>query len=219
MPRQWRVLSAACLALAVLCAACTGSGNHGSPQAPAGHVDATITVGSFNFPESILLAHIYAGALAAKGFPVRVMPDLGTRELVDPALINGLIQIVPEYTGSALDFLSMGRVDATSDVAVTYRSLTRSAERRGLVAAQPAPAQDANAIVVTPTTAAKYHLRSIADLRQVAPRLVFGGPPECRERADCFLGLKRVYGLRFKTFVATDTGGPVTRQALDTGQI
>jgi len=176
-------------------------------------------VGSFDFPESVLLAHIYAGALAAKGFPVRVIPDLGTRELVDPALMNGLVQLVPEYTGSALDFLSLGRLAATSNATATYRLLTRSAERRGLVAAQPAPAQDANAIVVTPTTAARYHLRSIADLRKVAPRLVFGGPPECRERADCLPGLKRVYGLRFKTFVATDTGGPLTLQALEAGQI
>ena len=218
MPRQWRVLSAACLALAVLCAACTSSSS-GSPPASAGRADKTITVGSFDFPESILLAHIYAGALAAKGFPVRVMPDLGTRELVDPALMTGLIQLVPEYTGSALDFLSLGRLAATSDAAATYRALTRSAERRGLVAARPAPAQDANAIVVTAATAARYHLRSIADLLKVAPSLVFGGPPECRERADCMLGLKRMYGLRFKTFVATDTGGPVTLQALTDGQI
>jgi len=219
MPRQRRALSAVGLALAVLCAACTSPGHHGSAPAPARHTDATITVGSFNFPESVLLAHIYAGALAAKGFPVRVLPDLGTRELVDPALMNGLIQLVPEYTGSALDFLSLGQQAATSDAAATYRSLTLSAERRGLVAAQPAPAQDANAIVVTTATAARYHLRSIADLAQAAPNLVFGGPPECQERADCLPGLKRIYGLRFKTFVPTDTGGPLTLQALDAGQI
>src|SRR5215475_1048318 len=164
MPRQWRVLSAVGLALAVLCAACTSPGHHGSAPAPAGHADATITVGSFNFPESVLLAHIYAGALAAKGFPVRVLPNLGTRELVDPALMNGLIQLVPEYSGSALDFMSLGRQPATSDAAATHTALARAAGRRGLVATEPAPAQDGNAIVVTEATAAQYHLRTIADL-------------------------------------------------------
>jgi len=138
---------------------------------------------------------------------------------VEPALMNGLIQLVPEYSGSALGFLSLGRRPATSDAVATYRSLAQVAESHGLVAAQPAPAQNANAIVVTEATAARYHLRSIADLAGHARRLVFGGPPECRERADCLLGLERTYGLRFKAFTATDTGGPLTRQALQAGQI
>jgi osmoprotectant transport system substrate-binding protein len=181
-------------------------------------VGTAITVGSFNFPESVLLAYIYADALAAKGFPVRVLPDLGTRELVEPALMTGLVQLVPEYSGSALNFISLGRRPATSNAAQTYRYLTRSAARRGLVAAQPAPAQDANAIVVTAATAARYHLRSIADLAK-APPLVFGGPPECAERADCLPGLKRTYGLRFAAFAPTDADGPITMQALASGQI
>jgi osmoprotectant transport system substrate-binding protein len=214
------VLRSVCLALSVLCAACTASGRSGSSaQAPAaGRPGATITVGSFNFPESVLLAHIYATALAAKGFPVRVLPDLGTRELVEPALMTGLVQLVPEYTGSALNFISLGRRPATSNAAQTYRYLAQSAARRGLVAAQRAPAQDANAIVVTEATAAKYHLRSIADLAK-APPLVFGGPPECAERADCLPGLKRTYGLRVADFAQTDAGGPLTVQALASGQI
>jgi osmoprotectant transport system substrate-binding protein len=221
MPWHRYGLRAACLVLAALCAACSSSGSQPSlPQAPpAGRPGTTITVGSFDFPESILLAYIYVDALAARGFPVRVLPDLGTRELVDPALEDGLIQIVPEYSGSALDFLSLGRQHATSDATATYRSLARSAESHGLVAAQPAPAQDANAIVVTAATAARYHLRSITDLATAARGLVFGGPPECRERADCLPGLERTYGLRFKTFTPTDTGGPLTLQALDAGQI
>jgi len=221
MPGWWKVLGAACLALAALCAACTSAGNRGPPaQAQAaGRTGTAITVGSFDFPESVLLAYIYADALAAKGFPIRVMPDLGTRELVDPALMNGLIQLVPEYSGSALDFMSLGRQPATSNAAATYRSLAQSVERRGLVAAKPAPAQDGNAIVVTAATAARHHLRSIADLGGVAQGLVFGGPPECPERAYCLPGLERTYGLHFKAFTPTDTGGPLTRQALSSGQI
>jgi osmoprotectant transport system substrate-binding protein len=98
-------------------------------------------------------------------------------------------------------------------------SLALSAQRHGLVAARPAAAQDANAIVVTAATASRYHLRSIGDLARAAPDLVFGGPPECRERADCLPGLKRAYGVHFKAFAPTDTGGPLTVQALDSGQI
>jgi osmoprotectant transport system substrate-binding protein len=217
MPPHRYGVRAACLVLAALCAACSSSGGQHAPS--AGGAGSTITVGSFDFPESILLAYIYADALAGRGFPARVLPDLGTRELVEPALEDGLIQLVPEYSGSALDFLSLGRRNATSDATATYRSLARSAESHGLVAAQPAPAQDANAIVVTAATAARYHLRSITDLATAARGLVFGGPPECRERADCLLGLERTYGLRFKTFTPTDTGGPLTLQALDSGQI
>jgi len=178
-----------------------------------------ITVGSFNFPESILLAYLYADVLAGKGYPVRVLPDLGTRELVDPALMAGLVQLVPEYTGSALEFASLGRVRATSRVATTASALARTMASRGLVTGRPAAAQDGNAIVVTAATAARYRLRTISDLATVARRLVFGGPPECPERPYCLPGLRLVYGLRFREFVPLDAGGPLTLQALAAGDI
>jgi osmoprotectant transport system substrate-binding protein len=178
-----------------------------------------ITVGSFDFPESVLLARLYAGALSARGYPVRVLADLGSRELVEPALITGLVQLVPEYTGSALEFVSLGRAHATADVAATAAALVTAMAARGIVTARPAAAQDANAIVVTGTTAARYRLRTISDLARAAPGLVFGGPPECPERPDCLPGLRRTYGLRFRAFAALDTGGPLTRQALEAGDI
>src|SRR5262249_22990720 len=150
---------------------------------------------------------------------VRVLPDLGTRELVDPALMAGLIQLVPEYTGSALDFASLGRVHATASVAATASALARSMAARGLVTGRPAGAQDGNAIVVTARTAARYRLRTISDLARVARRLVFGGPPECPERPYCLAGLRLRYGLRFGEFVPLDAGGPLTLQALTAGDI
>ena len=178
-----------------------------------------ITVGSFDFPESVLLAEIYGQALAANRFPVRIMPGIGAREVVDPALVDGLVQLVPEYAGSALEFFSLGRLSATSGAGAANRALAETVAGRGLVVARPAPAQDANAIVVTAATAARYGLRSIADLAKVAPGLVFGGPPECPGRAYCLPGLERVYGLRFKAFTPLDAGGPLTRQALLAGYI
>ena len=215
------IFRAACAGLALALAACTASGGSVSPTArdQAGRPGMVITVGSFDFPESVLLAQIYGQALAAARFPVRILPDLGPREVVDPALVDGLVQLVPEYAGSALEFFSLGRLSATSDAAAASRALAGSVAGRGLMAAQPAPAQDANAIVVTAATAARYRLRSIADLAKVAPGLVFGGPPECPGRPYCLPGLKQVYGLRFKAFTPLDAGGPLTRQALAAGYI
>lgn len=211
------ILRAACLALAATCCACTSaSGSRLAGQAGgATRHGAVVTVGSFDFPESVLLADLYAGALAAQRFPARVLPDLGPREVVDPALMSGLVQIVPEYSGSALEFISVGRLSATSDATATSRALAEQAASRGLVAGRPSAAQDGNVIVVTAATAARYGLRSIAGLARVAPRLAFGGPPECPERAYCLQGLRRVYGLRFRAFVPLDAGGPVTLQALE----
>jgi osmoprotectant transport system substrate-binding protein len=210
---------AACLLLTVACAACTTASSRAPTAGRPGSGSTVITVGSFNFPESILLAYLYADVLAGKGYPVRVLPDLGTRELVDPALMVGLIQLVPEYTGSALDFASLGRVHATASVATTASALARSMVARGLVTGRPAAAQDGNAIVVTAATAARYRLRTISDLARVAGRLVFGGPPECRERPYCLPGLRVSYGLRFREFVPLDAGGPLTLQALTAGDV
>jgi osmoprotectant transport system substrate-binding protein len=215
------VLLTACIGLMVALSACTAPGGRVPSVAgkPAARHGAVITVGSFDFPESVLLAEIYGEALAAGKFPVRILPDLGSREVVDPALMDGLVQLVPEYAGSALEFFSLGRLSATSNAGAANRALAASVAGRGLVAARPAPAQDANAIVVTAATAARYGLRSIADLAKVAPGLVFGGPPECPGRAYCLPGLKRAYGLRFREFIPLDAGGPLTRQALEAGYI
>jgi osmoprotectant transport system substrate-binding protein len=219
MPELRGLVRAGCLALAVACAACTTVGSQAPTARGPGGGSAVITVGSFNFPESVLLAYLYADTLAGKGYRVRVLPDLGTRELVDPALMAGLVQLVPEYTGSALEFVSLGRVHPTANVAATASALARSMAGRGLVTGRPAAAQDGNAIVVTAATAARYHLRTISDLARVARRLVFGGPPECPERLYCLPGLRLRYGLRFREFVPLDAGGPLTRQALTADDI
>jgi osmoprotectant transport system substrate-binding protein len=219
--RGARYLPASLIVITAMCSGCMPEISRGPPAGshPAGQHAAVITVGSFDFPESVLLADIYGDALKAKGFPVRILPDLGSRELVDPALMSGLIQLVPEYAGSALQFISLGRLTATSDMRATSKALTELMADRGVVAGRPAAAQNANAIVVRPATASRYRLRSIADLARVAPRLVFGGPAECPGRAYCLPGLRQRYELRFKSFVPLDAGGPLTLQALEAGDI
>jgi osmoprotectant transport system substrate-binding protein len=181
--------------------------------------DRAITVASFDFPESDLLAEIYGQALEAGGFDVRLEHRLGPRELVQPALAGGLVEFVPEYSGTALEFLSLGAGASTSDAEATRAALRRVVDDDRIITLAPAPAQDANALVVSSEVAARYDLQNISDLEAVAPRLTLGGPPECPARPFCLAGLERVYGLEFKSFLPLDAGGPLTHQALEGGHV
>ena len=53
----------------------------------------------------------------------------------------------------------------------------------------------------------------------IASKMTLGGPPECPTRPFCEAGLTSKYGLHFKAFKALDAGGPLTKSALDRGDI
>lgn len=199
----------------VLLVSCTP----GAPPLTTAVGDDAITVASFNFPESVILGEIYSQALEAGGFAVDRQLDLGARELVEPALERGLVEFVPEYSGSALTFVTKGAAAVTADEQATYRDLKSALAERGMIALAPAPAQDKNGIVATAETASRFDLSTISDLARAASDLVFGGPPECPERPLCLPGLESAYGLKFRQFVPLDSGGPFTVQALSQGQV
>jgi osmoprotectant transport system substrate-binding protein len=203
-------------------ALCVLAGSCGGPAAEpdAGALDdGAVTVASFDFPESELLAEIYGQALADEGYDVEYRLAAGPRELVQPALARGLVEFVPEYAGTALEFFGAGGAEAPADPDATHAALERQLAGTPLVPLAAAPAQDANAVVVTPELAERYDLSTISDLRSVAGNLTFGGPPGCEERPFCLAGLESVYGLRFGAFMPLDVGGPLTHQALVGGHV
>ena len=213
---RWPFAFAAAVAAALL----VGCGSQPASDGDRGALaDDAITVASFDFPESELLAQVYGQALRAAGYEVRYEIGLGPREFVQPALAHGLVELVPEYAGSALQFVTLGESRPTSDVEATTTALDGALDERGLEALEPAAAQDANAVVVTRTLADRYDLDAIGDLRSVAADLTFGGPPGCPDRPFCLGGLDAVYGLEFARFVPLDVGGPLTHQALVRGHV
>lgn len=178
-----------------------------------------IVVASFDFAESVLLAELYAMALEAEGLPVSRVPNLGSREIVQPAILQDRVDVVPEYAGTALGFLTFGGVPLTSSPATLRRRLAWELRRHDIMVLDMAPAQNKNGVVVTAETADRLGLRAISDLKGMARRLSFGGPPECPERPLCLPGLEQRYGLGFRRFVPLDPGGPTTVAALEEGQI
>jgi osmoprotectant transport system substrate-binding protein len=180
-----------------------------------------IAVGGANFTESTVLANIYAGVLTAAGYDASVQ-EVGNRELYLPALQAGDIQVFPEYLATATEFLEgdEANVVASGDVEETVAVLEPLAEEAGLVFGEPAEAADQNAFAVTQEFADALGVATLSELAEVCGSgLVLGGPTECPERPFCQPGLEETYGLQFDEFRELDTGGPLTKTALQQGEI
>jgi osmoprotectant transport system substrate-binding protein len=219
MHRFTKLTAAAAVVAAILpLSACgsdpTSGGGTGSSSSPA------ITIGSANFPENQLLAEMYSQALEAKKVKVTRKFNIGARELYLKALKEGSIQMIPEYNGAFLAALSP---NGTVPQGVTTTDQVNTALKKvlpsGLQITTSSPAEDKDTLTVTGDTASKYHLKSIADLKPVAGKLVVGGGPEFKTRYQGLVGLEKVYGLKFKAFKPLDPGGPLTKAALKKNQI
>jgi osmoprotectant transport system substrate-binding protein len=115
--------------------------------------------------------------------------------------------------------LGFGDAAAGNSSKATHKQLQSLLSERGLRALEFAPAENKNEVVVTNDTATQYNLHTISDLAPVAEELVFGGPPECRIRPLCLVGLESVYGMRFQSFQPLDASGPLTVAALNGGEV
>ncbi len=176
----------------------------------------TISVGSGNFPEAVLLGEIYAGALEAKGVKVQRKLNIGAREAYLKGLDDGSIDLVPEYTGVLLQYYDKKATAAKPDE--VYTAL-QSAVPAKLTVLEKSTAEDKDAVVVTAETAKKYKLKSIGDLKAHAEDMVLGGPPEWKTRPTGVSGLKKLYGLEFQKFSSLDVAGPITIEALKGGRV
>jgi osmoprotectant transport system substrate-binding protein len=206
------------LVVAVLVVLAAGCEREPAPPPPEDPRRPVIQLASFDFSESELLGEVYGQALRQHGFPVEQVVQLGSREVVAPALEQGKVDMVPEYQGSALNFLNDRDRVATADPALTHARLEQAFAPRGVSVLAYAPAQDHNGFVVTGDLARRHNLRTISDLAPLAGQLSIGGPPECPERPLCLQGLQDVYELRFARFKPMPTRA-VTAAELDTGEI
>ena len=155
----------------------------------------TIVVGSANFSEAEIVAQMYKLVLEEAGYTVELKAQLGSREVLVPALQSGEIDVEPEYLQSLLVFLDPQAPAVTPEEGVTALA---DVLPEGLSVLEPSPAQDQNAIVVTAEIAEKYGLEKVSDLLAVTDQLKLAGPPECPERPLCIPGYEEVYGLQFE---------------------
>ena len=185
-----------------------------------------ILIGAANFPESQTIAELYKIVLTAAGYTASAQA-IGDRELYEPALEKGQVQVVPEYAATMTEFIN-GKLNgkgaqpkASSDVDKTVAALKELGAKVGLTFGKPSTANDQNAFAVTKEFAAKYGVKSLSDFagKCSGKDSIMGGPAECPKRPFCQQGLENTYKISFGQFKSLDTGGPLTKKALTGGQI
>ncbi len=195
-----------------------GNDSEATPAAEGGGDKPAITVGSANFPENVVLAEIYAGALEAKDFEVSKKLNVGSREAIFPAMEQGEITVLPEYSGALLSYLTEAKSDA-KEIGAQVEEIKAELPAE-LTVLEPSAAEDKDTITCNKETVDKFGLTSIEDLAEVGDQITIGGPPEFAERAGFGIkALKRVYDAEFKKFQPLDVAGPLTVAALKDNKV
>ena len=174
-----------------------------------------IVLGDKNFTEEFILGDLYQQALQAKGYTVTLKPNIGSSELTDKALTSGQIQAYPEYTGVILSVIK-GQANVPVSAAATYAAAKSFEAGRGYTLLDPTPFQDRDVTATLKAFAAKNHLTSMEDLKNL-PSFTNGGPPENKTRYEGLVGMHEAYHLNNVHFVPLAIG--LQYQALDSGKV
>ncbi len=158
-----------------------------------------VRVGSKNFTEQFIVAEIYAQALENAGIKAQTRPNLGATLIAHAALLDGDIDLYPEYTGTAMAHVVKG--DLSGSAEQTYGTVKKYYEKNlHLTLLDPTRINNGYAIVVLPETAMRYKLKTLSDLGPASKDLSFGAEGSFADRSDGLPGMSRIYGIHFKDF-------------------
>jgi osmoprotectant transport system substrate-binding protein len=202
-------------ALVLGVAGCGGDDDDGGGDGAAS--DRTITIGSKNFTEAVILGELYRQALEAKGYTVDLKGSIGSTEIIDRALTSGEIDMYPEYTGTMLTVV-FGDDEAQESADSTYDRAQELYEERGQTLFAMTPFSDSDALATTTAYAEEHGLESIGDLAGV-DGFRLGGQPEFETRLQGLVGVKEAYGLTDDQISFVPFTGISPYEALDQGAV
>src|SRR4051812_20679169 len=190
MKTRGSALAAVALALVPGLAGCGSGGDDSGPEVVLpGKGKPPVRLATKNFTEQYVLGELYTQALRAKGFTTVLKENVGSSEIVDRALADGVIDVYPEYIGVIAQELARAKKRPRTEKE-TYARARAYEEKRGFTILRPTPGFDADANAVRPDLARKYNLKSTADLKRLG-KFTYGGPPENRTRFQGAVGMRR----------------------------
>ena len=177
----------------------------------------TITVGSSNFTESIILGNLYADLIEANtDYQVDRKFGLSGASVCFDALKAGDIDMFVEYTGTALMNLLGQPMDTDKDrVYKTVHDMMLS--EHGIATSKPLGFNNTYVMSVKPETAETYGLKTLSDLIKNSPKLRLGCTVEFIQREDCLPLLEEKYQAKFKEVSGLDAS--LRYDAIETGEV
>ncbi len=175
-------------ALSLLGAGALAGCSNGGGASDAG----TVTVGSKAFTEGVILSELYALALEDAGMKVdRAFEISGS--LIHTALVEGDIDLYPEYTGTGL--ISVLKMEPKTDPEEVYAIVKDEYKKQfDLVWLEKSPAADGQGLVIRTQAAKKLGIKTISDLQAHAGELRFASQGQFDERPDGLPALEATYG-------------------------
>jgi osmoprotectant transport system permease protein len=167
-----------------LCAAllCLGAPAWGAPRS------AVVNVGSKAFTEGVILGELVTQVVRSSGARAVHRRELGGTKLLWSALLEGAIDVYPEYTGTIREEILAG--SGVSDDAAMAKALAD----RGVRVSASLGFNNSYAIGMRENVADRLGIRTISDLARY-PQLKFGFSNEFMDREDGWPALRKRYGL------------------------
>lgn len=158
----------------------------------------TITIGSKDFSENIVLGEMFAQLIEAKtDLKVVRKLNMGGTFVNFEAIKNGQIDLYPEYTGTALT--AQLKMDVINDADETYRIVSEEFEKQfNIKWLKPLGFNNTYTLAVTNEVFEKYGVETFSELAAISENLIFGAEHEFFDRQDGYDGLVETYGMKFK---------------------
>lgn len=185
------------LLIGVFAAGCFGGGD-----------GPTITVGSKDFTENIILGEMLAQLIEENTeLKVERQLNLGGTDVNFRALDRGELDMYVEYDGTAYAF-HLGIEDPVEDTTTMFDDVNRMLqERLEMKFTAPLGLNNTYALAMPEEFVDEFELETYSDLAEVAGEFVFGVEHEFLNRDhDGYPGLRDAYGFQFKDVVAMETG-------------
>ena len=200
-------------------------GTGGSDSTDGGGASGDLTVGGANFTEMTIMQEMYKALLEDAGFTVDIQ-QADNREIYEPLLESGEIDLIPEYAATMAEFLNAKKNGpdaptsapiATADIDETVQAMTPLAEEYGLVLLAPAEAASQNGFVVSQEFADTNSVATLSELGALGQPIVLAAGEECPDRPFCEPGLESTYGIDISEILPLGFGSPQTKQAVADG--